>query len=296
MNRILRRIAGLAALSLLALPARTAPAADPGVIVRAERAFAARVRDLGVRAGFLDWLAPTGVVFRPGPVTGHTSYEQQPLGWHGLLAWYPVRAAISADGTLGWSTGPWTWRRDSTQKTADAHGEYMTVWRKQADGSYKAVLDCGIGHGDPGRDERAITFSTPVPGPHLGSRPLAARQSLYQADASLARYAADEGVAGAVARYATDDIIVLREGSERSVGREDAHKTIVAHEHRAKLMSNAQYISDSGDLGYTYGSFVTGAGAAADSAYYVHVWHRGAAATWRLAFQVVMPVPKPKQK
>ena len=295
MNKILRRTTALAALCLLAIPARTAPASDPELIVRAERAFAARVRELGVRAGFLDWLAPTGVVFRPGPVMGHTSYEQQPLGWHGLLAWHPVRAAISADGTLGWSTGPWTWRRDSTQKQPDAYGDYMTVWRKQADGSYKAVLDCGIGHGDPGREERAITFSAPVAGSNLGSRPLAARQSLYQADASFARYAATEGVPGAVARYATDDIIVLREGSERRVGRKQAHEA-TEREHQASLMSNAQYISDSGDLGYTYGTFVTGAGAAADSAYYVHVWHRGAAATWRLAFQVVMPVPKPKKQ
>ena len=296
MNPVLRRIAALAALSLLAIPAHTAPASDPAAIVRAERAFAARVRELGVRAGFLDWLAPAGVVFRPGPVMGHTSYEQQPLGWHGLLAWHPARAAISGDGTLGWSTGPWTWRRDSTQKKADAYGDYMTVWRKQTDGSYKAVLDCGIGHGDPGREERAISYSAPVPGPHLGSRPLAARQSLYQADASFARYAASEGVADAVARYATDDIIVLREGSERIAGRKEVHEALAAHEHQANLMSNAQYISDSGDLGYTYGTFVTGTGAATDSAYYVHVWHRGAAATWRLAFQVVMPVPKPKRK
>ena len=56
-------------------------------------------------------------------------------------------------------------------------------------------------------------------------------------------------------------------------------------------MSNAQYVSDAGDMGYTYGSFVTGTLAEPDSAWYVHVWHRGPAATWRLAFQVVMPVP-----
>jgi ketosteroid isomerase-like protein len=295
-NRVWHRIAFLPALLLLAVPARTSPAADPEVIVRSERAFAARVRELGVRAGFLDWLAPTGVVFRPGPVMGHTSYEAQPIGWHGLLSWHPVRAAISGDGSLGWSTGPWTWRRDSTAKKAEAYGEYMTVWRKQPDGSYKAALDCGIGHDDPGKDDPALTYSTPVAAVGLGARPLAARQSLYQADASLARFAATEGVAGAIAHYATDDIIVLREGSQRIVGRAAVRDALPSREYQAKMVSNAQYISESGDLGYTYGSFVTGSDAEPDSAYYVHVWHRGAAATWRLAFQVVMPVPKPKQK
>lgn len=295
MNRSLRRTAGLAALFLLTAAA-SSPVADPERIVRAERAFAAEVRALGVRTGFLDWLAPTGVVFRPGPVMGHTSYEQQPFGWHGLLAWQPVRAAISGDGTLGWSTGPWTWRRDSTQKKADSYGEYMSVWRKQPDGGLKAVLDCGIGHGEPTRDDPPLAYSAPVAGPHLGSRPLAARQSLYQADASFARYASTEGVASAMARYATDDIIVLREGSQRIVGRAAAQASIAARERMARLMSNAQYIAESGDLGYTYGSYVSDGGSVPDSAWYVHVWHRGAAATWRLAFEVVMPVPKPGRK
>lgn len=207
-----------------------------------------------------------------------------------------MRAAISADGSLGWSTGPWTWKRDSTQKKVDAFGEYMSVWRRQPDGSYKAVLDCGIGHADPNRDENDVAYSAPVPGTGLGSRPLAARQSLYQADATFARIAASEGVSGAIARYASDDIVVLREGAQRITGRTAAQDSVRRRESLAKLMSNAQYIADSGDLGYTYGSYVTGTLAAPDSAYYVHVWHRGAAATWRLAFQVVMPVPKPAKK
>ena len=86
-------------------------------------------------------------------------------------------------------------------------------------------------------------------------------------------------------------MIVLREGRGRIVGRDAARDSIAAHETVAKLMSNAQYVSDAGDMGYTYGSFVTGTLAEPDSAWYVHVWHRGPAATWRLAFQVVMPVP-----
>src|SRR5947207_2119600 len=106
--RIVRRVAAFAVLTLLALPARTSSGADPAEIVAAERAFAAKVRVAGVREGFLKWLSPTGVVFRPGPVIGRNVYEKQPLGWHGLLAWHPVRTAISADGRFGWSTGPWT--------------------------------------------------------------------------------------------------------------------------------------------------------------------------------------------
>jgi ketosteroid isomerase-like protein len=284
--------AAVLALSLAAASAHTAATdAGPARIVAAERAFAARVRALGVRDGFLEWLAPTAVVFRPGPVNARTSYLKQPVGWHGLLAWSPAFAAISADGQMGWSTGPWTWRTDSTAKKLDASGEYMSVWRRQADGTWRAVLDCGIASPASSRGLDSVRTLVPQAAGRLGARPLAARQSLYQADASFARTCATDGVAAAVARTGADDLIVLREGRSRIVGRDAARDSIAAHETVAKLMSNAQYVSDAGDMGYTYGSFVTGTLAEPDSAWYVHVWHRGPAATWRLAFQVVMPVP-----
>jgi ketosteroid isomerase-like protein len=228
-------------------------------------------------------------------VSGIKTYEKQKPGWNGLLAWTPMHAAISADGKLGWSTGPWTFSRDSTQKKPDSHGEYMSVWRLQSDGSWKAVLDCGIGHPAPTRETPAVTYGAPVPGANLGSRPLAARQSLYQADAAFAKLAGAEGVSDAIAHYATDDIIVLREGDQRVTGKNAATDSIGSREATARMVSNAQSIAGSGDLGYTYGSFVTGGLANPDSAWYVHVWHRGAAASWKLAFQMVMPVPKPKK-
>jgi len=266
-----------------------ARAVDP--IVAAERAFAAQVRSQGVREGFLAWLAPTSVVFRPGPVSGPATYRKQPSGWHGLLSWTPAHAAVSADGKLGWSTGPWTWQRDSTQAQPDAQGEYMTVWRQKPDGVWKAVLDCGIGHPAPARRTPALTAWLPSRAPGLGSRPLAARKALYEADAGFARLAAAAGVAEAISHYADDDVIVLREGAQRWRGRATARDSLSRRETRTRVVSNAQNVAGSGDIGYTYGTFVHGPAAAPDSAWYVHVWHRGPAPAWKLAFEVVMPVP-----
>jgi hypothetical protein len=275
-------------------PARTAATPDPAEIVRAEREFAMSVRALGVRDGFLAWLAPSSVVFKPGPVMGVAHHQKLPPGWKGLLAWAPVRAGVSSDGRLGWSTGPWTWRRDSTQVEPDAYGEYMSLWRRQANGQWKVVLDGGIGHGPPSGNEPALSFAPTLPGARLGSRPLAARKSLYEADASFARTASLEGVAGALRKHAAEDIVVLRDGSARLQTRAKALPALVASDRRAQLVSNAQFVADSGDLGYTYGSLVSGTETAPDSAWYVHVWQRTAATPWQLAVQLVMPVPKKK--
>lgn len=273
---------------LLFTTARTATVADPGAIVAAERAFADSVRVLGMRDGFLAWLSPTGVLFRPGPVNGVTNLRAR-AAFDGALSWRPVHAGISADGELGWSTGPWSWRGASGDE--QDRGEYLSLWRRQSDGIWRVALDCGVSHA-PAMDaavEPTLRAQPLTPG--LASRPLLARQSLYRADAAFAELAAREGVAAALSRDADDDVIVLRPGSLRWRGRGPAHDSLAARAERPRMTSTAQFIAGSADLGYTYGSFVTGLGAAADSTWYVHVWQRGPGREWRLAGQVVLPGP-----
>jgi hypothetical protein len=79
-----------------------------------------------------------------------------------------------------------------------------------------------------------------VPGSNLGSKPLAARQSLYQADAAFAKLAGTTGVSDAIARYGTEDIIVLREGDQRVTGRLAARDSIASREATARMTSNSR--------------------------------------------------------
>jgi len=60
------------------------------------------------------------------------------------IHWWPVHAAISDDGTLGYTFGRATisWR-DEKGEPQKREGRYTTVWRKQPDGAYKVVFDMG---------------------------------------------------------------------------------------------------------------------------------------------------------
>jgi ketosteroid isomerase-like protein len=60
------------------------------------------------------------------------------------LTWQPTMAFASAAGDLGYTLGIW----QSRHYTADGKGhistgKYVTIWRKQADGSWKVVFDGG---------------------------------------------------------------------------------------------------------------------------------------------------------
>ena len=63
----------------------------------------------------------------------------------GELAWEPKEATASRDGTMGTTWGRWkfTAPKDEKGQTATLHGTYLTVWQKQADGSWKYTHDIG---------------------------------------------------------------------------------------------------------------------------------------------------------
>ncbi len=60
------------------------------------------------------------------------------------LTWAPVRADIAASGDLGFTYGTFEFRsKDTDGKPVANRGKYVTIWKKQQDGSWKVALDMG---------------------------------------------------------------------------------------------------------------------------------------------------------
>jgi uncharacterized protein (TIGR02246 family) len=58
------------------------------------------------------------------------------------LRWAPLRAGVAASGDLAFTVGRWTLERTGEEGKAErAEGEYVTVWRRGADGAWRALLD-----------------------------------------------------------------------------------------------------------------------------------------------------------
>lgn len=60
------------------------------------------------------------------------------------LHWLPENGGISDAGDLGYTYGQYirSYRNEAGTKTKET-GRYMTIWRKQADHSYKIEVDMG---------------------------------------------------------------------------------------------------------------------------------------------------------
>jgi ketosteroid isomerase-like protein len=65
------------------------------------------------------------------------------------IRWTPIRAESLVAGDVGYTIGTWERHakdaagKDAAGKDVVRHGQYLTVWRKQKDGSWQAVFDTG---------------------------------------------------------------------------------------------------------------------------------------------------------
>ena len=60
------------------------------------------------------------------------------------LSWKPVQVEVALSGDLGYSRGTYELTmNDPKGKPMTDRGKYVVVWKKQADGSWKAVADIG---------------------------------------------------------------------------------------------------------------------------------------------------------
>ena len=121
-------------------------------MVETERAFSRTSEEKGTRESFAEFIAEDGILFRPTAVLGKKWMQEHPLPpstTRPLLSWQPIFAAVSRAGDLGYTTGPWQFKQDIKDAKPAAFGNFMTVWKKQADGTWKFALDLGISNPEP---------------------------------------------------------------------------------------------------------------------------------------------------
>src|SRR6187399_495193 len=69
-----------------------------------ERAFERAVAEKGIKPGFIEFLSPLGVIFRPGPINGRESWSARPES-PAALTWNPIKIEASSNGALAYSIG-----------------------------------------------------------------------------------------------------------------------------------------------------------------------------------------------
>jgi ketosteroid isomerase-like protein len=104
-------------------------------LLSADRAFAKAAGARGTAAAYADFLADDSRLHREGaiPVTSKSKILEALKTQPAKMIWAPVQARIASSGDLGYSLG--------NETIGTQQGYYLRIWKKQADDSWRVVLD-----------------------------------------------------------------------------------------------------------------------------------------------------------
>src|SRR5438270_9477327 len=261
-------------------------------LVQMEHDFARAAATKGIRDAFLEFLADDGIIFQPGPMNGKKFWgERQPR--KGLLSWEPIFADVSRAGDLGYTTGPWEFRPNGPDDRPVAFGQYFTIWKKQRDGSWKAVLDRGVSS-EKSFATRLLQFPLHDEASTYDSKfnVASGRAALMKLEEDFSTLSVRKGATAAFDSYLAGDARVLRQNVAPAVGKENALVLISGSAGTPTWKPTIADVSASGDLGYTYGAFDLKRGdAIIEHGSYVRVWKKESG-KWRIVIDVMSPDPK----
>lgn len=119
-------------------------------MIATDKAFSEMCKQKGLRQSFITFADENVYKMTDGayPIVGRKALEEsfkESNEENFKLEWYPVRAQVAESGDLGYTTGNW---KISLQDSV-LHGCYVSIWKKQKDGTWKYVLDGGNKCPDP---------------------------------------------------------------------------------------------------------------------------------------------------
>jgi ketosteroid isomerase-like protein len=147
MNKILffLLLSALSSCNLFNKKNNTAGFAEKQQMMDADRAFSKLSVEKGMKNAFLEYIDSNGVLLRPNqyPIIGADAIDfliQQNDSSY-TLQWEPKNGAIAKSGELGYTYG--LYKLQPKGKDTAIFGTYISIWKKQADGSWKFELDSG---------------------------------------------------------------------------------------------------------------------------------------------------------
>ena len=253
-------------------------------IYETERAFEKAVAEKGINAGFVEFLTSDGVLFNPDIQNGREAWLKRSKS-PASLTWNPVWVEVSSNGALAYTIGNGIYRPKGKDDSTEYHSHYLSIWRRELNGQYRAVLDVGVNH-----DKPTATITD------WKSPPVSGNEKLLNSagDHSVGFYSTAEsaGAAKAYRAFLADDAFVMRDGHLPYVGRKAA-LSYLENEKPAIKFAKRKTFSEAGDIAWvTSGYSITDkTGVEIERGNFIQVW-KLRNGKWQIAADVLAPAFK----
>jgi ketosteroid isomerase-like protein len=260
-----------------------------------EKKFFELGQEQGTRDAFLQFLASDSIIFNPGPVNGKAEWSKRPE--KGIsLKWKPEFVWVSRSADLGYSTGPAEWRKNKEDEKPFGYGQFVSIWKKQKDGSWKVAVDFGneVPGAPKNEEEEAASESYPADDGAKTDQ-AAAPKKLREAESQFATAAkADSTIALTEASIPT--VRVHREGVYPAIGKYAAQLMLSVRRGKLALERLGGGISEAGDLAYSYGKYKLEKPENLERGHYVQIWRLEPDGSWKIALDYQSPLPVEEKK
>lgn len=254
-----------------------------------EKAFEKAVAERGINQAFIEFSAKDGVCFFPGyPVNCIEFFKEQKPSTAALF-WNPTFIDVSSNGALAYSAGNSVYKANGKDDPNSFYGEYATVWMRQPDGGYKAVLDMGISHQQPNTETK---WTTPADsGKELNEK----KSSAADVSTAFFEMAGRQGLTKAYKSYLADDARLLREGKMPIIGKQAALEMFKKDKSNFFATKRSVFIG-AADMAYISNSYLkaTAGGKNAENGNFLQVW-KLRNGKWQIVFDMQMPNPPEKK-
>jgi ketosteroid isomerase-like protein len=189
------------------------------------------------------------------------------------------------------TTGPWEFKADRSDEKPSGYGDFVTVWKKQADGTWKFVVDLGISH--PQSSGPQTLWQPPESNKKTSFKEVdnaTARAALLERDRNYASAQRKQALAAVFPVYAARDVRLYRKDNLPYVGVQSATEALATPKGRIKWQPIGGDVSIAGDLGYTHGTYeVTDETKnVIEQGSYVRIWKKRNG-MWRIVMDVANP-------
>lgn len=235
-------------------------------LVEAERGFAAASVAKGFHQAFVENLAEDAIVFAPQPTNGKKLHASAPES-KARLTWYPAYADISGSLNWGYTTGPYEYRATPEDEAPAGAGFYLTVWKRQPDGKWKAAIDMGNSY--PVEQIKQEAYKPSAAAKAGGVK--GTEKELLRQDTATAQAYYPETLLYRQGQYP------YRYSAATTEPAADIIYTTLGHD-----------ISPASDMAYTYGSYSRPTSQKTETGYYLKVW-KVVDGQWKLAAHNLAP-------
>ncbi|HUR99391.1 MAG TPA: hypothetical protein VMZ26_15100 [Pyrinomonadaceae bacterium] len=211
-----------------------------------QRAFEQVATEKGMKSAFLEFLRDDAIVFQPGPTNGKQYWAARDGDESTLFVRSLTYSDVAANGLMGYTTGNWRSYQKGKSEGLAKFGQYVTIWERSGDGKFRATVDIAVAH------EKLPFAETDKPVRQKQSRDVNKRGRSPADDAMnfLRASMKGTGLSGAYAKYAADDVRLLRDAAPPIIGK----KQVVAEtsDYVAVEFPTKVALFQSADMAYTW--------------------------------------------